>query len=302
MMLAFVGCGGDAAAPASPSAPVTPAATLLDTAGFLEFVQGDAPLVIVAPHGGSLKPASIPDRTCAGCEVVADANTEDLARRVVAAFTQRTGRRPSLALNHLHRVKFDGNRDLDEATGGHTILSGVWNTWQINLDSATARAARVNAGRGLYIELHGHAHTIARIELGYLLSAEQLRQSDAALTSARSMQQSSIARLASDARSGALDVALLRGSQSLGALLSSAGYPVVPSPLDQAPKTADAYFSGGYNTVRHGSVTGGATDAIQVECHFAGVRDTDASRAAFADAIAGVLVTYLRLHYGWQPS
>jgi hypothetical protein len=288
-------CGGGSPTPA-PVAPVTPAA--LDTTGFLEAVAGTAPLVIVAPHGGSLKPANIPDRTCAGCEFLADANTEELARLVVEAFVRRTAQRPYLALNHLHRVKFDGNRDRAEATGGNAQLDGVWTGWQSSLDSARLRAARLN-GRALYVELHGHAHAVPRIEIGYLLSAAQLRTTDATLHASLALRQSSIARLAGDARSGASDVALLRGAPSLGALLVGAGYASVPSPADPAPKAGEDYFNGGYNTVRHGSADGGFTDAVQVECNFAGVRDTAENRALFADALAGVLVEYLKKQYGW---
>jgi N-formylglutamate amidohydrolase len=292
------GSGGDAAtAPLTPTSPApTPA---LDTAGFLEFVAGTAPLVIVAPHGGALKPVAIPDRTCAGCEFLADANTVDLARAVVDAFARRTGKRPYLAVNHLHRIKFDGNRELAEATDNHTMLNGVWNSWQDNLDSASARASRTHGGRGLYIELHGHAHAVPRIEIGYLLTAAQLRSSDAVLSAGLAMRQSSIARLVLDNRSGSTDVALLRGTQSLGALLFGAGYAAVPSPSDPAPATADAYFSGGYNTVRHGSLSGGPTDAIQLECNFAGVRDTAENRAAFAEALAAALAQFLKAQYGW---
>lgn len=297
-----VACGGGSSGGGTVAGPTTPPTTTLDTVGFLEFVAGTAPLVIVAPHGGSLKPVTVPDRTCAGCELLADANTEDLARLVVEAFARRTGKRPFLAMNHLHRVKFDGNRDLDEATGSHTVLNGVWNTWQDNLDSVSARAARAHGGRGLYIELHGHAHAVARIEIGYLLSAAQLRSSDAALSAGLVMRQSSIARLVGDARSGASDVALLRGAPSLGALLYGAGYPAVPSPSDLAPKDADAYFNGGYNTVRHGSVSGGLTDAVQLECYYAGVRDTAENRAAFADVLASVLAQFLKAQYGWPAA
>lgn len=291
-----VGACGDGSPGVEVVTPPTPPP--LDTTGFLEVTAGTAPLVIVAPHGGALKPANIPDRTCAGCEVLADANTADLALLIVDAFERRTGKRPFLARNHLHRVKFDGNRDREEATGSHTMLNGVWNGWQGALDSGTARAARIG-GRALYLEVHGHAHEVPRIELGYLLSGTQLRLSDSALAVGSVMRQSSIARLVTDARSGASEVALLRGAASFGALLTGAGYPAVPSPSDPAPKSADAYFTGGYNTVRHGSRDGGATDAIQMECYFAGLRDTAENRAAFADKVAAVLAEFLLKQYGW---
>jgi hypothetical protein len=113
------------------------------------------------------------------------------------------------------------------------------------------------------------------------------------------MRQSSIARLVTDARSGASDVSLLRGTPSLGALLVAAGFPAVPSPSDPAPKESESYFSGGYNTVRHGSLNGGLTDAVQMECNYAGVRDSAENRAAFAEALAVALAEFLKKQYGW---
>jgi hypothetical protein len=306
LCLAAVACGGSSggtapATPSTPSTPTIPTTPALDTTGFLEFGPGTAPLVIVAPHGGALRPSNIPDRTCTGCEVLADANTVDLARKVADAVAQKLGQRPFLALNHLHRSKFDGNRDQTEATGGNAILNGVWDTWQTSLDSARVRAARIG-GRSLYIELHGHAHAIARIELGYLLTASQLRLTDSALTIGQFLRQTSIARLTTDARSGTTGPALLRGAPSLGGLLVAAGYPAVPSPADVAPKDGESYFTGGYNTVRHGSLNGGLTDAIQIECYSAGIRDTEANRAAFAEALAGALAEFLKKQYGWPPA
>jgi hypothetical protein len=94
---------------------------------------------------------------------------------------------------------------------------------------------------------------------------------------------------------------LLRGAQSLGAMLVASGYPSVPSPADPAPAAGDDYFNGGFNTDQRGSSRGGGTDAIQIECHFAGVRDTQANRAAFAAALAAALDTMLRDQYGWRP-
>jgi hypothetical protein len=150
--------------------------------------------------------------------------------------------------------------------------------------------------------VHGHAHAVPRLELGYLLTGTQLRQSDPALAASLVMRQTSIARLVGDAKSGDSDVALLRGASSLGALLYGAGYPAVPSPADPAPKSGEDYFNGGYNTVRHGSRDGGLTDAVQIECYYTGVRDTAENRAAFADALAGALAQFLKRQFGWPAA
>jgi len=316
--LTLVGCGGGtpdapvapvtpppppppATAPELPSRPFVVGQAITNARQWIEYTPGDAPLVLVAPHGGLLAPAELLDRGCAGCVTVNDANTQALARAIVDSFTARTGRRPHLVANLLHRRKFDGNRELGEATSGNAAgLAPSWEWMHAAIDSARADVVR-RAGRGLLIDLHGHAHAIARLELGYLLSASQLRLSNAELASGSLLGVSSIARLATDARGAPSVGELLRGPTSLGGLLSARGVPAVPAPAAPAPLVGEDYFSGGYNTDRHGSRRGGLVDAIQIECHFAGVRDTPENRARFAGILTDALLVLLRDRYGWTP-
>lgn len=58
--------------------------------------------------------------------------------------------------------------------------------------------------------------------------------------------------------------AILRGNKSLGWFLEANEYAAVPSPTYETPRN-DPYFSGGYNTFRHGSLNGGSVDGIQIE-------------------------------------
>lgn len=299
-----VACGANSGAPAAPVPPVlvrNVGDVLTDAAGWVEYTVGDAPLIITAPHGGSLAPASLPDRTCAGCVTVTDDNTEDLARRVASQFYSRTGKRVHLVINRLKRVKFDPNREMTEATGGNAALAATWVAFHTFIDSARAR---VTSGprRGILLDLHGHGHAIARLELGYLIAAADLRLSDEALAATGRMGTSSIGRLSSDAVSHATPVALLRGASSLGALLVRNGFPSVPSPSDPAPAVADEYFNGGYITERHGSSAGGTVDAIQIEANRAGARDTPENLDKYAAAIVSSALEYLRVHYGWTPA
>jgi hypothetical protein len=296
------GCGQKDAAPSVTASGTTYVVgqMVADPQGWIEYTPGDAPLVLIAPHGGTLTPSQLPDRTCSGCVTVNDANTQDLARLIVSAFIQRTGARPHLVVNRLSRRKFDANRDLAEASGGTAALNAPWSWLHGAIDSAKANIVR-RTGRGLVIDVHGHAHDVARLELGYLLTDPELRLSDAALASSNAMARTSTARLATDSKSSAdRGVALLRGPNSLGALLVAARYPSVPSPSDAAPLVGQDYFNGGYNTARHGSLNGGAVDAIQIECNYDNVRDTAASRAAFAQALAAALAAYLERQYGWK--
>ena len=296
-----VACGGSADAP-TPSVVVVPKVgdVLTDANGWVEYTVGDAPLVITAPHGGLLAPASLPDRTCSGCVTVTDDNTEALARRVAAQFYARTGHRVHLVINKLRRAKFDPNREVAEATGGLSALTPTWMAFHTFIDTARGRVT-TSTRRGLVLDLHGHGHAIARLELGYLISAADLRLGDAALASSGRIATSSIGRLASDATSHATPVVVLRGASSLGALLARNGFPSVPSPVDPAPAAADEYFTGGYITERHGSSTGGSVDAIQVEANRAGARDTPENLDRYAGAIVASALEYLSMHYGWTP-
>jgi N-formylglutamate amidohydrolase len=269
-----------------------------DVAPWVNASDGTMPLVLLAPHGGDLSPAELPDRSCAGCVLLNDANTQALATAVSDAFFTRTGLRPFVVVNRLHRRKFDAHRELTEATDGYVALEPLWDLWHERVDSAKARATRVHP-RALLLDLHGHAHAIARIELGYLLTASHLRETDEQL-SAR-LGNSSIARLDSVGLAGARGAAMLRGAGALGSRLATLGFASVPSDVDSAPLVGQEYFNGGYNTERHGSQASGAVDAIQLEHHYAGLRDTPANRAAYAEALVTALLAYLDDHYGWSP-
>jgi hypothetical protein len=303
VILGAVGCGGGSQwdAPTAPTTPTTPTppSPPLPVADWVEATDGEIPLVIIAPHGGDLAPTELPDRVCSGCVTGNDLNTQALARSISDAFSSRIGKRPSLVINRLQRRKFDANRDLQEATAGYAPLAPMWWQFQGAVDSAKGRARRLHP-RILVIDLHGHGHTVQRLELGYQLSAAELRLSDASVSPL--LSTSSIAQLARVAVSRDSGAVLLRGPRSLGSRFAALGIPAVPSDADPAPLVGQEYFNGGFNTVRHGSVSGGASDAIQIECHYTGLRDTAANRAGFAEVFVTAVLAYLRDHYGWVPA
>jgi hypothetical protein len=150
-------------------------------------------------------------------------------------------------------------------------------------------------GRGVYIDLHGHGHAVQRLELGYLINAADLESADATLTDAALVRTSSLRTLAE--LGPATHAELVRGSTSLGTLFELEGYPAVPSTVQPHPGGLP-YFTGGYSTERHGSASGGPIDGVQIEANMDGVRDSSASRAAFAMALAQVVATWFDMHYG----
>lgn len=257
---------------------------------YVEWIAGDLPIIISAPHGGTLLPGEIPDRTFG--TTARDLNTEELARDIVTAFAARFGKQPHLVVSKLHRRKLDPNRHILEAAAGHPIAERAWREYHGFIE-ASAAAVRRGPGMGFYVDLHGHGHDIQRLELGYLVGAGKLALSDGQLALDLTMQTSSLWPIAVTTRTPF--PTLLRGSTSLGAYLEAAGYPSVPSPANPSPG-AHPFFEGGYSTERHGTSADRRFAGLQIEANFDGVRDTAGSRAAFAAALVRAMESFLGAH------
>ncbi len=265
-----------------------------DARRYVEYQEGTLPLILGSPHGGSLKPSEIRDRTFGVRD--ADANTQDLARRIQAGLIAKTGGSPHMVISLLHRSKLDPNREVVEAAQGNAVATETWKHYHGRIDQAEAEVKK-RFPTGLYIDVHGQKHKEKRIELGYNIAAARLRMNDDYFKSAALLiRQCSIRDL--DNRSPATFVELLRGPSSLGGLLESRGFLCVPSPGVPAPGENEEYFTGGYSVEQHGSREGGTINAVQLECPFDGVRDTPANREKLAAALAEVLPVYFRTHFG----
>jgi hypothetical protein len=275
---------------AATAEPLVPGRTYFGANEWVELIAGELPIIVSAPHGGAIEPAHIPTRT-GNVTTVTDANTEELARDIGSVFRTETGRAPTVIIMRLHRRKIDANREIVEAAQGNAAAERAWYEYHGFIEAA--RAAIVNAQReGFYIDLHGHGHPINRLELGYMLSVNDLKGSDQALDAAAMVQKSSIrARVAA---SGIPHSQLLRGPNGLGTLFELHGFPSVPSAAQPHPGD-DPYFTGGYNTNRHSSRDGNLISGVQIEANRPGVRDTLENRRRFAAA----LLTVLR---DWHPA
>lgn len=255
---------------------------------YTEYLPGDLPVIIAAPHGGREKPADIPDRTEG--TFAFDTNTQELARAIREAFYERTGQRPHVIICRLHRRKVDCNREVKEAAAGHPLATMAWEDFQGFIEQSRAEVVK-QFGRGLFIDLHGHGHKEQRLELGYLHTRERLGLPDAGLSTPAVATESSLRGLA--AISPKPYAELLRGSGSLGALLETEGFAATPSPRE--PQPSAPYFNGGYNTRRHAR-DGGPVFGLQIESNSKGVRDTAESRERFAAALVTSVLTFLKEH------
>jgi hypothetical protein len=268
-----------------------PGESYLGRNGYTEYLPGDLPLVLSAPHGGDLTPNEIPDRSWG--TIVRDRNTLDLALRIRDALKARTGFYPFIILSRLHRTKLDPNREIVEAAQEDPEAERAWWEFQTFIDEAK-EIIEESFGDGFYIDLHGHAHPIPRLELGYMLSSSDLANPDEILSGASYINKSSVRALGQ--KPGVVFSDLIRGPFSLGALLEDEGVPAVPS-QNQPNPGGNPFFSGGYNTGRHGSRDGSGVSGVQIECNYPGVRDTAANRQAFAEALAEALSAFFPVYY-----
>lgn len=262
---------------------------------YTEYHQGTLPIVISVPHGGSLIPSSIPDRTCNNPTTVTDSYTILLAKQIDSSLFVLTGKHPHLIFCNLKRSKIDCNREIVEGACGNAEAITAWNEFHNFITTAQAAAQTQYPQKGFYIDLHGHGHSIQQLELGYLYNATQLGYSDTDLNTTYNTGLSSIKNLVAANVNGYTNAQMLRGNFAFGTLLANAGFPAVPSLQTPSPGT-NPYFDGGYNTANYTCHTAGnVANGVQIECN-SGVRSSYANRKAFADSLASVLLNYFLIH------
>ena len=288
--------------------PFLPGVTYFGRSNYIQYAAGDLPFILSAPHGGTLTPSEIPNRTnCASCPgwdftTTTDTATDDVANRVRTAVANLTGHLPHIIICRLDRDKIDCNRPIDEGAQGNAAAVTAWNEFQNYID-ASSNAVIGTFGRGFYIDQHGQGHPEQRLELGYLLDKYDLTNSNTQLDSVSSYRNSSSIRtLANSIASSNTFSQLLRGTNSFGAWMVSEGYPSTPSYTIPAPFANPAassnFFDGGYNTQVHGSDGGGPLSALQIEANYDGVRDFASNRIAYSQALARVMEKFFARYYG----
>jgi N-formylglutamate amidohydrolase len=275
----------------------TPGQVYYGLNNYTEYIAGNLPLIITAPHGGTDSASAIPNRTYGTTST--DLNTTELSRAIRTACFNRFGRWPHVIICRVPRTKIDCNREIGEGAQGVAATEAVWNEYH-NLIRMAKDAVTSSYGRGLLIDIHGHGHTLQRLEVGYNLSTATLNKNSFYSSDKNS---SCVRELANRTRVSFEE--LIRGSYSLGTLLDSRGYPSVPSlalpnPGKDTSGADNDYFSGGYTVETYGTMSPntGTINAIQIESNYTGVRDTSSNRAAFAADLTDALDFYFPIHVG----
>jgi len=260
---------------------------------YVEYIPGELPVVLSAPHDGGLGPLEIANRKSG--TLVRDQNTLQLTLEVREALIELTGQAPHVVLSHLNRAKLDPNREIVEAAQGNPFAERAWTEYHDFIGSA--RSAIATGGEGMYFDMHGHGHAIERVELGYLLTRDDLNRSDASISSLSYVLRSSIREIGRDSPVQFAEV--LRGPVSFGGMLEAGGVPAIPSPTSPMPGD-DPYFTGGYSTRQHGSLFDSElVSGIQLEHHFRGLRDTDLNQRRYAAILSRVIRDYMLQHMGY---
>jgi hypothetical protein len=259
---------------------------IFGTKQYVEYIPGELPLVISAPHGGLLKPKSVADRRYGVRD--SDANTQDLARRIAAEVKKQTGKTMPLIISHLHRSKLDPNREIKEAAQGGKTAEKIWHEYHDLIDQAL-KAAVARHGRAFFIDLHGQSHKDVRVELGYMHSVIDLAKPKEEIDSSDFQKSGSIQLLAELNPSVAYSD-LLFGPESLGAMIEVRGFHATPSPRMALP--SEPYFRGGYTVYRHAKASASVA-GVQIEANRIRLRDTPENRQKFAESLVQALLIYL---------
>ncbi|MDP2435557.1 MAG: hypothetical protein Q8P67_07425, partial [archaeon] len=230
--------------------------------------QGNSPVLISVPHGGSFRGDAKEYETRVGSADVRafcvdpDKDSLELAAEISARFFTATGLRPYVVGALLHRSKCDFNREPAHAYPPGCAASAASYKRYHSLLARAAEECTQRFGRCLVLDLHGQSHDPVT-ELGYLLPRSVLDASSDADLDRLPLKHSSLSALLSPFSnystltstpssstadptadgSGAphqqeLPVSLsqlVRGDCSFGAFLVARGFLSCPSPLLPSP-------------------------------------------------------------------
>ncbi len=257
---------------------------------FIEFIPGDIPIIFSTPHGGTMMPEYISNRTFGVSKK--DMGTQELTKYMVEAFIQRTGKRPYVILNNLHRKKMDPNREIHEAAQENIVAESAWKEYHSFIDTAKQLITQ-RFGKGFYMDVHGHGHKNQQVEIGYCLNSEALGETDETLNEFPYCEMTSLVNLLKISRY--THSQLLRDTASFGAFLEKYSIRATPSPRIPYPHD-EKFFGGGYSTQRHTADVASPIFGLQLETN-TDIRYSNGALKNAAPRIVNAIIDYLNIHW-----
>jgi hypothetical protein len=255
---------------------------------YIEYISGDLPVVLVAPHGGMLTPEGMPILH----DHIGDGGSLEGMRITGEAMVDMTGGgRPHMIINHIASNRMIAVGTKDYAAGDHADARQAWKDFHGFILDAKEEVL-LDWGKGHYFEFHTNGWPESWINIGVGVSAKHLNASDEVLRKRASL--STVRYLVEG--EGADFLEILRGPTSLGGLLESRGYLVVPSP--QIPRPGEGgFFYAGWNTWEHGSSDGGTMDATHIETHWQYINNGTEIREAYSRDLSESILVFMDTHY-----
>lgn len=235
--------------------------------------EGELPILISAPHGGTLSIEGVQPREGKGMETGPkgfftgrDGGTQELAEEVVVAIGKKFGKKPYAVISATHRRFLDPNRPPSIAYEDEDAKPVYDRYHQAMLRFATQ--IMNERKHGLLIDIHGQGTSRETVFRGTNngKTVERLKQ--------RFGEQAHV------------------GEQSLFGLLKKQGWKVYPDPFDGREK---AGFTGGYIVQTYGSHNAIGLDAVQLE--FGAEYRTTGVRKKIAAQIADAVFEYSQLYH-----
>jgi len=264
---------------------------------YITYYPGNIPIILSIPHGGDISPIEISNRTY-GVSVT-DSNTIELGMAIRNYFYSNFNVRPYVVVNNLKRTKLDANREKTEAAQGNIFAERAFDEFHFYINSAREQIISKH-NTGFLFDIHGHGVNPdgfydMRTWIGYLLSGDDLDNSDTYIDQNISIDNTSIYNIANTSIETLSEI--LRGPNSLGSFFENNLYTALPSSNSPSPEGM-RYFSGGYNTSLYGKDRNFNFNAIQLEFPFPDLRDTPQSRNTFASAFVNLIQEYIQIHTG----
>ena len=132
--------------------------------------KGNVNIILSTPHGGSVMPDDIPDRTdgvytCLSnpndsfrgkITVIKDTRTDEFTENVANELNKIWNLKPFIIIGQWHRRKVDFNREILEGTLNHPEAISAYENYHRNLNDAIDQVNHL-FGKGLLIDIHGHS-------------------------------------------------------------------------------------------------------------------------------------------------
>jgi N-formylglutamate amidohydrolase len=253
-------------------------AAAAQTNEFLQVQRGELPVIITAPHGGSLAIPGVPKRVGPEGELKSgkfvtgqDTRTFELATATAKRVEELTGKKPYLVAMKAHRQFVDPNRPEKEAVE-HPNAQLVHAAFHRQVREFVDELRKKFPQGALLLDIHGQAASTNTIFRGTQNGTTVMKMVE---------------------KHGAV---ALTGEHSILGYLAAKGINVSPTNTPPGSPRETSGFSGGYIVRSYGSHTTHGVDAIQLE--FGGAFRMDAGKreetAKFlAEAIKAYTEKYL---------